>query len=236
MGIGHTVMPRSIRAQLMIGVTWLLTVTAVGEAGASIICNGDCTPIGWVPEHDGSPFQFEFALTAEEGQSLSLYSDGGIYVHGDIHSSGDIAMQADSSIWINAGINTDSTLTLGSGDPIPGGLDPGPGGIILTGGVGSVATADAVIDLCALDPTCEAGGADTYTATGDIYLDVAGIQLAQLSLDASFIQIDSRPVAFIPEPGTALLVAAGLLGLAVWRRASSAKGRPWISRSSQLSS
>jgi hypothetical protein len=218
MEIGHTVKPTSIRARLIMGLGWLLTATVAGEAGASIICNGDCSPIGWVPEHNGNPFQFELALAAEEGQNLSLYSDGGIYVHGDINASGDIALQAENSIWLNASIHTDSNLHLGSGDPIPGGIDPGPGGIIIVGGGLSGTAAGVVIALCALDPTCEAGGADTYTATGDIYLDAAGIQLSQLSLEASFIHIDSTPVAFIPEPGTALLVGLGLVGIAVWRR------------------
>jgi hypothetical protein len=195
--------------------------------GLEALCEGDCAVEGEVLDRgDGTPFDFELALVAvASGLDLAIETGGSAYLAGPLDALGTIELQA-GEIRIGDEIVGDASIEV----PPPGEItilvpgieivapEPsrtigGTGVTLVTSGGGIRVAASTPIELAASDRTI------SIAREGDVYLDLAGVQLGSLSVTAG-VSIVSREerLAFVPEPSTALFVGIGLVALAAHRR------------------
>jgi hypothetical protein len=184
-----------------------------------VLCDADCAVVvGEAPDRgDGTPFDFDLGLIAQAaGLALAIETGGSAYIVGPLDALGTIELQAGE---VQIG---DEIVGGGSIEVPPRGeitivvsdtviVAPEPPRTI--GGGGLVVSSGGDIQVAAstpLDPA-SSGGPISISREGDIYLDLAGVELASLSVTAG-VSIVSREekLTLVPEPATALLVALGL--------------------------
>ena len=196
--------------------------------GLETLCEGDCAVEGEVPDRgDGTPFEFELALVAlASGLDLAIETGGSAYLVGPLDALGTIRLQAgeitiDGEAWRDASIEVppDGGITILVPEIEIVTADPsrtiGGGGVTLVASGGDIRVAASTpIELAA------SMGTISIAREGDIYLDLANVQLGSLSLTAG-VSIVSREerLALVPEPSTALFVGIGLAALTARRRA-----------------
>ena len=183
----RTLVPRT----LILGSLLLLSPFA---AGASTICFEDCVVTGTVPAlPDGSGlFNFQLAIDIEEDGEINVTTEGWVFVFGIFDEGAvDITVPGDETH-----------------EPIGG------GGVIITVPLQDPGTlfGAGTIEICCLDqPTVP------IFSDADIFLNISGVTPSMLTIQAGqgvlFTSEKDFSIAAVPEPGTALLLMVGLVGL-----------------------
>ena len=183
---------RRFRTFLLAGLCSSMLFQNATEAQAGTICNENCD----AATIDGTFYDLVLNYLADEGDDIDLTVDGNIYIRGPLFiAPGGMANFTAVVIIVTTEINTDA----GSG----GG---GGGGVIITTDLGG--------DLTAADShlTPDPGPNVIFDVIGDVYLDAADIELANLNVTASgTITVGIEPV---PEPGAGAMLGLGLIELA----------------------
>ncbi|MCH7599979.1 MAG: PEP-CTERM sorting domain-containing protein [Myxococcales bacterium] len=167
------------------------------DAQAGTICEGSCGSA----TIEGTNYDLVLNILADEGDDIDIMVDGNIYIRGPIViAPGGVITLIGGAVIINTEINTEFNTDLGGGD------SGGSGGAIFTTDLGG--------DLTAADSylTPDPGPNVIFDVIGDVYLDAADIELANLNVTASgTITVGIEPV---PEPGAGAMLGLGLIELA----------------------
>ncbi|MCH7869387.1 MAG: PEP-CTERM sorting domain-containing protein [Myxococcales bacterium] len=184
---------RCFRTFLLAGLCSSMLFQNATEAQAGTICNENCD----AATIDGTFYDLVLNYLADEGDDIDLTVDGNIYIRGPLFiAPGGMITLTGGAVIINTEINIEFNTDLGGGD------SGGSGGAIFTTDLGG--------DLTAADSHPDPNV--MFNVIGDVYLDAANIELANLNVTASgTITFGIEPV---PEPGAGAMLGFGLIGLA----------------------
>jgi hypothetical protein len=178
------------------------------RGGLDLLCESDCAMLD-APRDRGESEGFAFELGLEalaDGLKLKVKSKkGNVYLVGPLDAIEPIKLKAGSGLKI-AGAEDAVTRS-------------GRNGVSMTYSVfGESVAATDPIDLASVIEGKKKPRKIKIGRKGDIYLDLSQVQLLKLKVRAKGAIISEHAAVPVPEPGTGLLVGAGLALLASRRR------------------